>query len=152
MFDNTNCKHPIIVLKDVSSRNLEDLLDFMYLGEVNVPQEKLGNLIKVAECLKIKGLAVPDDLASDEGSSKLSRKNDSVSSPVSKKRKVSPESNSEKPIDKSPCCEEKTASNEGVREKDESKSEKVATELPLNFEISQEDSCQLASDTQVRYT
>ena len=33
----------------------------MYIGEVNVVQEKLAELIKAAECLKIKGLAVPDE-------------------------------------------------------------------------------------------
>ena len=33
----------------------------MYVGEVNVVQEKLSGLIKAAECLRIKGLAVPDE-------------------------------------------------------------------------------------------
>ena len=33
----------------------------MYVGEVNVLQEKLACLIKAAEYLKIKGLAVPDE-------------------------------------------------------------------------------------------
>ena len=33
----------------------------MYLGEVNVEQDNLSNLIKAAECLRIKGLAVPDE-------------------------------------------------------------------------------------------
>ena len=33
----------------------------MYLGEVNVLQEKLSSLIKAAECLRIRGLAVPDE-------------------------------------------------------------------------------------------
>ncbi|KAK3872314.1 hypothetical protein Pcinc_022617 [Petrolisthes cinctipes] len=48
-------------MKDVTSRDLEALLDFMYNGEVNVPQSSLGSLIKTAEGLQIKGLAVPDD-------------------------------------------------------------------------------------------
>ena len=34
----------------------------MYLGEVTVLQEDLQGLIKAAECLKIKGLAAPDEL------------------------------------------------------------------------------------------
>lgn len=33
----------------------------MYIGEVNVVQDKLAGLIKSAECLRIKGLAVPDE-------------------------------------------------------------------------------------------
>ena len=61
MFERTQCKHPIIVLKDIKHDDLEALLNYMYIGEVNVVQEKLANLIKAAECLKIKGLAVPDE-------------------------------------------------------------------------------------------
>ncbi|XP_047740447.1 longitudinals lacking protein, isoforms H/M/V isoform X10 [Hyalella azteca] len=61
MFERTQCKHPVIVLKDINSEDLEALLNYMYVGEVNVVQEKLAGLIKAAECLKIKGLAVPDE-------------------------------------------------------------------------------------------
>lgn len=61
MFIKNPTKHPIVFMKDVTSRDLEALLDFMYNGEVNVPQSSLGSLIKTAEGLQIKGLAVPDD-------------------------------------------------------------------------------------------
>lgn len=61
MFERTQCKHPVIVLKDIKHDDLEALLNYMYVGEVNVVQEKLAGLIKAAECLKIKGLAVPDE-------------------------------------------------------------------------------------------
>ncbi|XP_042224520.1 longitudinals lacking protein, isoforms H/M/V-like isoform X15 [Homarus americanus] len=61
MFDKTACKSPVIVLKDIKSEDLEALLDYMYLGEVNVRQCDLASLIKAAENLRIKGLAVPDD-------------------------------------------------------------------------------------------
>jgi len=61
MFTKNPSKHPIVFMKDVSTRDLEALLDFMYNGEVNVPQSSLGSLIKTAEGLQIKGLAVPDD-------------------------------------------------------------------------------------------
>ncbi|CAL4148140.1 unnamed protein product [Meganyctiphanes norvegica] len=53
--------HPIIVLKDIRHQHLEALLDYMYIGEVNVLQSELSSLIKAAEYLQIKGLAVPDD-------------------------------------------------------------------------------------------
>ena len=49
------------MLKDIKSEDLEALLDYMYLGEVNVRQSDLASLIKAAENLRIKGLAVPDD-------------------------------------------------------------------------------------------
>ncbi|MCL4147383.1 UNVERIFIED_CONTAM: hypothetical protein GTU68_030684, partial [Idotea baltica] len=61
MFTKNPNKHPIVFMKDVTCRDLEALLDFMYNGEVNVPQSSLGSLIKTAEGLQIKGLAVPDD-------------------------------------------------------------------------------------------
>ena len=39
----------------------------MYVGEVEVKQNDLDDLIKAAECLRIKGLGVPDeDLVSSE--------------------------------------------------------------------------------------
>ena len=74
MFERTQCKHPVIVLKDIKHDDLEALLNYMYVGEVNVVQEKLAGLIKAAECLKIKGLAVPDeDPMDNKESSSLGR-------------------------------------------------------------------------------
>ncbi|XP_042238371.1 zinc finger protein 536-like isoform X5 [Homarus americanus] len=61
MFKQTTCKHPIIVLKDILHDDLEALLNYMYAGEANVAQSDLARLIKAAECLRIKGLAVPDE-------------------------------------------------------------------------------------------
>ncbi|XP_043210831.1 vegetative cell wall protein gp1-like isoform X2 [Amphibalanus amphitrite] len=49
--------HPIVILRDVSQYNMELLLDFMYHGQVNVAQEQLPEFLKVAELLKVKGLA-----------------------------------------------------------------------------------------------
>lgn len=65
MLQETHCKHPVIVLKDISCADLDYLLDFMYIGEVNVPQIKLSGLIEAAECLRIRGLAVPDESEQD---------------------------------------------------------------------------------------
>ncbi|XP_071514979.1 uncharacterized protein [Panulirus ornatus] len=61
MFEQTPCKHPIIVLKDVKPDELEALLSYMYAGVVNVAQNDLARLIKAAELLQVKGLAVPDE-------------------------------------------------------------------------------------------
>ncbi|XP_066976261.1 zinc finger protein 354C-like isoform X16 [Macrobrachium rosenbergii] len=62
MFENTPCKHPVILLgKDVKCDELEALLSYMYDGVVSVAQNDLARLIKVAELLQIKGLAVPDE-------------------------------------------------------------------------------------------
>ena len=57
----TNCPKPVIILKDISSDDFEALLSYMYLGEVNVLQDNLASLLRAAESLGIKGLAVSDD-------------------------------------------------------------------------------------------
>ena len=48
---------PVIFLKDVSSKDFERLLSYMYHGEVSVPQSDLLSLIGAARSLGIRGLA-----------------------------------------------------------------------------------------------
>jgi len=88
MLDRTNCKNPVIVLKDIRSEDLEALLDYMYLGEVNVRQSDLATLIKAAECLRVKGLAVPDDEPPPR-KAKEPRRDASASSPPAKRKRRS---------------------------------------------------------------
>ncbi|XP_055311327.1 protein bric-a-brac 1 isoform X2 [Sitodiplosis mosellana] len=61
LFDNP-CKHPIIILRDVKWPELTAVVEFMYKGEINVRQEQIAPLLRVAEMLKIRGLA---DVKSD---------------------------------------------------------------------------------------
>nr|XP_029721795.1 broad-complex core protein isoforms 1/2/3/4/5-like isoform X2 [Aedes albopictus] len=56
MFMTNPCKHPIVVLKDVSVNVMQELLQFMYQGEVNVKHSELQCFMKIAETLQIKGL------------------------------------------------------------------------------------------------
>ncbi|XP_055615738.1 protein abrupt [Toxorhynchites rutilus septentrionalis] len=56
MFISNPCKHPIVVLKDVSLNVMQELLQFMYQGEVNVKHSELQSFMKIAETLQIKGL------------------------------------------------------------------------------------------------
>ncbi|KAG1676900.1 Protein bric-a-brac 2 [Nymphon striatum] len=50
------CPHPIIILNNIDFKDLKILLDFMYKGQVNVRKDKLQNVLKAAEILKVKGL------------------------------------------------------------------------------------------------
>ncbi|XP_017467207.1 PREDICTED: uncharacterized protein LOC108359747 [Rhagoletis zephyria] len=50
------CKHPIVILKDVRSENLECILSFMYNGEVNLRHDQLPEFLKTANLLQIRGL------------------------------------------------------------------------------------------------
>ncbi|CAB3387744.1 Hypothetical predicted protein [Cloeon dipterum] len=56
-------QHPIVILKDVTFRDLRTMVDFMYSGEVHVTQEQLPSIIKTAEMLKVKGLAEGQDMS-----------------------------------------------------------------------------------------
>ena len=49
------------MLKDIQISQIEALLAFMYVGEVEVKQSELAGLVKAAECLRIKGLAILDE-------------------------------------------------------------------------------------------
>jgi len=57
-------QHPVLVLKDVRFLELQSILEFVYLGEVNVEQDRLESFLKTAELLRIKGLT--DGLQSDK--------------------------------------------------------------------------------------
>ncbi|XP_014479551.1 PREDICTED: broad-complex core protein isoforms 1/2/3/4/5-like [Dinoponera quadriceps] len=56
LFSDLQCSHPIVVLKDVKLSEIKAILEYMYRGEVNVAQDQLGSLLKIAEVLKVKGL------------------------------------------------------------------------------------------------
>ena len=48
--------HPLLYLKGVKYQELLSVLNFMYMGEVNVAQEELNSFLAVAEELRVKGL------------------------------------------------------------------------------------------------
>ncbi|KAK0172449.1 hypothetical protein PV328_005765 [Microctonus aethiopoides] len=77
------CQHPIVILRDVASSDMESLLRFMYHGEVHVGQEQLAAFLKTAQMLQVRGLA---DVKSSPAGSKLptsqSRSRDNGESPI----------------------------------------------------------------------
>ena len=48
--------HPLLYLKGVKYKELVSVLNFMYMGEVNVAQDDLNSFLAVAEELRVKGL------------------------------------------------------------------------------------------------
>lgn len=56
VFAENPCKHPVIVLKDFPGWVVQAIVDFMYRGEISVPQERLQILIQAGESLQIRGL------------------------------------------------------------------------------------------------
>jgi len=49
-------QHPLLYIKGVKYKDLVSILNFMYMGEVNVVQEELNSFLVVAEELRVKGL------------------------------------------------------------------------------------------------
>lgn len=56
VFAENPCKHPVIVLKDYPGWVVKAIVDFMYRGEISVPQKRLEQLIQAGESLQIRGL------------------------------------------------------------------------------------------------
>jgi len=72
-------QHPVLVLKDVRFLELQSILEFVYLGEVNVEQDRLESFLKTAELLRIKGLT--DGLHSDKADKQVPVKPNKEKSP-----------------------------------------------------------------------
>ncbi len=49
-------QHPVLMLQDVKPNDLNALMDFIYIGQVNISQASLPTFLKIAQRLKIKGL------------------------------------------------------------------------------------------------
>ncbi|XP_047476551.1 muscle M-line assembly protein unc-89-like isoform X9 [Penaeus chinensis] len=60
LLSDAPCSHPVIILQGVKWPELKAVVEFMYKGEINICQEQLGSLLRVAESLKIRGLAEVD--------------------------------------------------------------------------------------------
>jgi len=65
-------QHPLLYLKGVKYKELLSVLNFMYMGEVNVAQEELNSFLSVAEDLRVKGLTQNNANNSETPSSKVS--------------------------------------------------------------------------------
>ncbi|XP_061400454.1 protein bric-a-brac 1-like, partial [Musca vetustissima] len=57
LLSTTPCQHPIVIMRDVNWPELKAIVDFMYKGEINVSQDQIGPLLRIAEMLKVRGLA-----------------------------------------------------------------------------------------------
>lgn len=60
-------QYPVIVLKDVSMSDMKAIIEFMYRGEVTVPQLQMSSILKAADGLKIRGLEGVDNVPSSDG-------------------------------------------------------------------------------------
>lgn len=56
LFMDNPCSHPIVIMRDIKYCDLKAVVDFMYRGEINVSQDQISALLKVADTLKVRGL------------------------------------------------------------------------------------------------
>ena len=75
--------HPLIFMRGIKSRDLEAIVDFIYLGEANIFQEQLETFLALAEELELEGLSAnPEEVAPE---------NESVINPNQRKPETGPE-------------------------------------------------------------
>lgn len=90
LFFENPCQHPIVIMRDIKWPELKAAVEFMYKGEINVSQEQIGPLLKVAESLKIRGLADVNgeqDLVAPEISARNPEIEMPIGTPRTKKRR-----------------------------------------------------------------
>ncbi|XP_054269635.1 longitudinals lacking protein, isoforms H/M/V-like isoform X2 [Macrosteles quadrilineatus] len=56
VFKENPCKHPTIILKGIKSREMQIILQYMYVGAVDVGEDELELLLDTATELQVKGL------------------------------------------------------------------------------------------------
>lgn len=76
IFNENPCQHPIVIMRDIRWTELQPIVEFMYKGEINVSQDQIEPLLKVAQLLKVRGLADVnggggDGTTNDDASSKI---------------------------------------------------------------------------------
>ena len=53
-------------MRDISFKDLKNIVEFMYRGKVNVAQSELGSFLKTAETLQVRGLTGDEEPAQPE--------------------------------------------------------------------------------------
>ena len=57
IIDNNPSQHPLIYLMGIQNHEMESILQFMYLGEGKFYYERMGEFLKVAKDLEVKGIS-----------------------------------------------------------------------------------------------
>ena len=67
--------HPLIYMRNISTKDLETAVTFLYQGEVNILQEDLDNFLTLAEELQLKGLSGPKETSKYDETAKQQPRN-----------------------------------------------------------------------------
>ena len=66
IFKKNKNSHPLLCLEGVSSKDVRNILDYIYNGEVQILQEDLDRFLNVAQRLRLEGLQQSDSDAGQE--------------------------------------------------------------------------------------
>ena len=69
---------PVIYLRGIQSKELEPILQFMYLGNATFPQNRLTELLDVAGSLQVKGIHKESNNSKNQSKDKFSEADDSL--------------------------------------------------------------------------
>lgn len=61
---DTPCKHPIVVLKEFSSRVMRNILQYLYMGKVVLNENEINSFMDAADFFGICGV-IPDHYSCD---------------------------------------------------------------------------------------
>ena len=64
VLSETTSKCPVIIMRDVPAAEMHFILQFIYRGEIHVPEDRLPSLLRTARLLEIRGLS--DKLAGED--------------------------------------------------------------------------------------
>ena len=56
IFKNNHHSHPLLCLDGITSEDLQNIMDYIYNGEVQIYQENIDRFLVVAQRLKLQGL------------------------------------------------------------------------------------------------
>lgn len=65
IFANNPCQHPVVFMKDVSLKDLNQVIEFMYKGEINVTKDAINSFLMVAKAFQVRGLAHVSEVTKD---------------------------------------------------------------------------------------
>ena len=66
IFKKNKHSHPLLCLEGLNSKDVRNLMDYIYIGEVKIFQEDLDRFLNVAQRLKIEGLLTNPDADKEE--------------------------------------------------------------------------------------
>ncbi|TRY75042.1 hypothetical protein TCAL_07012 [Tigriopus californicus] len=143
------CQHPVVILpQGITHDTLEIILEFIYRGEVSIPESKFPSVIQAANYLKIHGLRQDDTDVANCNSSEAGQSTDEPPpNSHSLKRKSSPKyhfKNKRKPVQPRKFGSEFKGSLGGIElpmevklesTEDEEEGEEEEEEKPMDFTI-----------------